>query len=127
MACYEGTKMSKSVGNLVFVHDLLKDWEPAAVRLSLLAHRYREDWCWEDALVTEAADRLARWRRAARGERPGIGGSGVGGSGTGLLEEVRAALDDDLDTPRALALVDAATGDASVEVAAAAGLLGVAL
>ena len=127
MACYEGTKMSKSLGNLVFVHDLLKDWEPAAVRLSLLAHRYREDWCWEDALVTEAADRLARWRRAARGERPGIGGSGVGGSGTGLLDEVRAALDDDLDTPRALALVDAATGDASVEVAAAAALLGVAL
>ena len=127
MACYEGTKMSKSLGNLVFVHDLLKDWEPAAVRLSLLAHRYREDWCWEGALVAEAADRLDRWRRAARGERPGAGGSGVGGPATGLLEEVRAALDDDLDTPRALALVDAATGGASAEVAAAAALLGVAL
>jgi L-cysteine:1D-myo-inositol 2-amino-2-deoxy-alpha-D-glucopyranoside ligase len=127
MACYEGTKMSKSLGNLVFVHDLLKDWEPAAVRLSLLAHRYREDWCWEGALVAEAADRLDRWRRAARGERPGVGGSGVGGPATGLLEEVRAALDDDLDTPRALALVDAATGGASAEVAAAAALLGVAL
>ena len=127
MACFEGTKMSKSLGNLVFVHDLLKDWEPAAVRLSLLAHRYREDWCWEDALVVEAADRLARWRRATRGEGPGAGRSGAGGSGRGLLEEVRVALDDDLDTPRALALVDAATGGASVEVAAAAGLLGVAL
>ncbi|MHB1499113.1 MAG: cysteine--tRNA ligase [Acidimicrobiales bacterium] len=127
MACYEGTKMSKSLGNLVFVHDLLKDWEPAAVRLSLLAHRYREDWCWEGALVAEAADRLDRWRRAARGERPGAGGSDVGGPATGLLEEVRAALDDDLDTPRALALVDAATGGASAEVAAAAALLGVAL
>ena len=38
--------MSKSLGNLVFVGDLCKEWDPAAVRLALLAHHYREDWDW---------------------------------------------------------------------------------
>ena len=119
MACYEGTKMSKSLGNLVFVHDLLKKWEPAAVRLALLAHRYREDWCWEDDLAAEAADRLARWRASAAGRR---------GGSAGLMAEVRAALDDDLDTLRALAAVDTAAGAGGGEgVAGAAALLGVAL
>ena len=37
----DGTKMSKSLGNLVFVGDLLKEWDPTAVRLALLAHHYR--------------------------------------------------------------------------------------
>ena len=40
----DGTKMSKSLGNLVFVGDLLKEWEPAVVRLALLSHHYRPDW-----------------------------------------------------------------------------------
>ena len=42
-----------------------------------------------------AADRLERWRRRGRGRRP-------------ALDEVRAALDDDLDTPAAVAAIDAA-------------------
>ena len=42
----DGTKMSKSLGNLVFVGDLCKEWDPAAVRLALLGHHYREDWDW---------------------------------------------------------------------------------
>ena len=41
MVGLDGTKMSKSLGNLVFVGDLLKDWEPAVVRLALLGHHYR--------------------------------------------------------------------------------------
>ena len=70
MVGYEGTKMSKSLGNLVFVRDLLKTWEPAAVRLAVLAHRYRQDWEWEERLLTEATDRF-RWRRRGRLRRPG--------------------------------------------------------
>ena len=42
----DGTKMSKSLGNLVFVGDLVKEWEPAAIRLALLGHHYRADWEW---------------------------------------------------------------------------------
>ncbi len=89
-----GTKMSKSLGNLVFVGDLCKEWDPAAVRLALLAHHYREDWDWRtDEDMPAAAARLALWRSA-----PDDGDGGSAG-----LAAVRAALDDDLDTPGALA------------------------
>ena len=85
-----GIKMSKSLGNLVFVHDLLKDWEGSAIRLAVLTHHYRSDWDWHDGLMPEAADRLARWRaagpgdgglaevRRAPGRRPGHAGGGGG-------------------------------------------------
>src|SRR5947208_12149658 len=76
-----GEKMSKSLGNLVFVSDLLKDWEPEAVRVGLLSHHYRDEWEWDDALMAEAAARLDRWRAA--------------GAGRGGLAGVRDALDDD--------------------------------
>ena len=56
----DGTKMSKSLGNLVFVGDLCKEWDPAAVRLALLAHHYRDDWDWRtDEDMPAAAARLA--------------------------------------------------------------------
>jgi L-cysteine:1D-myo-inositol 2-amino-2-deoxy-alpha-D-glucopyranoside ligase len=144
MVCYQGTKMSKSLGNLVFVRDLLQEWEPAVVRLAVLAHRYRTEWSWEDALLPQAARRLALWRGQPvepleRGRsRPAAGTPGTERSGTGgphVLEEVRAALDDDLDTPGALAAIDAAAAEATGPgaggpgsgVARAAALLGVAL
>ena len=41
-----GTKMSKSLGNLVFVGEMCKEWEPAVLRLALLGHHYRQDWDW---------------------------------------------------------------------------------
>lgn len=105
-----GTKMSKSLGNLVFVHDLRKEWDPAAIRLAVLAHRYRDSWEWNDGLMPAAARRLETWRRA--------------GTGDAALDEVRAALDDDLDTPAALAAIDRAAA-ARGGVSEAAGLLGV--
>ncbi|HEX2038825.1 MAG TPA: cysteine--tRNA ligase [Acidimicrobiales bacterium] len=111
MVCLDGEKMSKSLGNLVFVSDLLKEWEPAAVRLAISAHHYRSSWEWHDGLMPEAAARLERWRAA--------------GDGPGALDEVRVALDDDLDTPAALAAVDAAARGEGVSAAAA--LLGITL
>jgi L-cysteine:1D-myo-inositol 2-amino-2-deoxy-alpha-D-glucopyranoside ligase len=125
MVRYEGTKMSKSLGNLVFVRDLLKNWEPAAIRLAVLAHHYRSDWDWHDGLLSEAAARLDLWR----GNERGTGLRGEGGlRGGGVLDDVRAALDDDLATPRALAAIDDAAGESSrEEVADAAALLGVLL
>ncbi|HUR17666.1 MAG TPA: cysteine--tRNA ligase [Acidimicrobiales bacterium] len=107
-----GEKMSKSLGNLVFVGDMLKDWDGAAVRLAILAHHYRTSWEWRDSLMLEAGGRLERWR--------------AGGEGEAVLDEVRAALDDDLDAPAALDLIDAAAA-AGRGVSAAARLLGVAL
>jgi L-cysteine:1D-myo-inositol 2-amino-2-deoxy-alpha-D-glucopyranoside ligase len=107
-----GTKMSKSLGNLVFVGDLLKEWEAAAVRLALLDHYYRVDWEWTDADMPRAAERLARWRAAPDGE--------------GGADPVRGALDDDLDTPEALAQLDGRAGS-GLPVGDGARLLGVEL
>jgi L-cysteine:1D-myo-inositol 2-amino-2-deoxy-alpha-D-glucopyranoside ligase len=110
MVRLSGTKMSKSLGNLVFVSDLLKEWEPAAIRVAVLSHHYRHEWDWDDDLMPEATDRLERWRATGSGDR--------------ALAEVRAALDDDLDTPRAILAIDeAAASDGAVSQAAA--LLGV--
>jgi L-cysteine:1D-myo-inositol 2-amino-2-deoxy-alpha-D-glucopyranoside ligase len=60
-----GEKISKSLGNLVFVSDLVAaGTEPAAIRLALLAHHYSEDWDWTDEGLAEARQRLATWRAA---------------------------------------------------------------
>src|SRR5687768_1860757 len=94
MVEYDGTKMSKSLGNLVFISELVKEWDPMAVRLAILDHSYRAPWVWHDGLLEEASNRLDRWRA------PGGGGAS--------LEKVRAALDDDLDLPSAIRAIDAA-------------------
>lgn len=110
MVCYEGEKMSKSLGNLVFVSELLKDWDPRAIRLAVLGHHYRSSWEWEDEAMDEATERLERWQSAR--------------SGDGALDEVQAALDDDLGTPAAVEAIDESVskGDG---VSEAAMLLGV--
>ncbi len=65
MVAYQGAKMSKSLGNLVFVSKLRESGvDPMAIRLALLAHHYRSDWEWTDAVLAEAESRLARWRAA---------------------------------------------------------------
>ncbi|MCP9959583.1 MULTISPECIES: cysteine--1-D-myo-inosityl 2-amino-2-deoxy-alpha-D-glucopyranoside ligase [Streptomyces] len=99
MVALHGEKMSKSKGNLVFVSALRRRGvDPAAIRLALLAHHYRADWEWTDRVLDEAVERLGRWRAAV--SRPD------GPSADRLVEEVREALADDLDTPAALAAVD---------------------
>jgi L-cysteine:1D-myo-inositol 2-amino-2-deoxy-alpha-D-glucopyranoside ligase len=117
MVAYEGEKMSKSLGNLVFVSRLVADGaDPMAVRLVLMDHHYRSDWEWTDAELARAQDRLRAYRGAAARDA-GI----AGGVGSPLGEQqradavsaLRAALRDDLDTPRALEALDAwAAGDA---------------
>ncbi len=104
MVRMDGEKMSKSLGNLVFVHDLLEDYKPGAVRLGVHAHHYRDEWSWTDEIMPEAAARLARWEA-----------SGEGDAG---LEAARACLDDDLDTPGALAAIDQAASEGGVSLAA---------
>jgi L-cysteine:1D-myo-inositol 2-amino-2-deoxy-alpha-D-glucopyranoside ligase len=112
MVRMDGEKMSKSLGNLVFVSDLRKTWDPRAIRLVVLAHHYRAGWEWTGALMDDAADRLARWQSV--------------GEGDGALDEVRAALDDDLDTPAALRAIDESAA-AGKGVSTSAALLGVRL
>jgi L-cysteine:1D-myo-inositol 2-amino-2-deoxy-alpha-D-glucopyranoside ligase len=99
MVALHGEKMSKSKGNLVFVSALrAAGVDPAAIRLTLLAHHYRADWEWTDRVLAEAVERLARWRAAV--SRPD------GPPAEPLVEQIREALADDLDAPAALAAVD---------------------
>jgi L-cysteine:1D-myo-inositol 2-amino-2-deoxy-alpha-D-glucopyranoside ligase len=100
MVAYEGEKMSKSRGNLVFVSKLrVAGVDPMALRLALLDHHYRTNWEWTDADLSRAGERLANWQRAAT--------LSTGPSADGLLGDVRDRLADDLDAPGALAAVDA--------------------
>jgi L-cysteine:1D-myo-inositol 2-amino-2-deoxy-alpha-D-glucopyranoside ligase len=110
----DGHKMSKSLGNLVFVDQLRETWDPRAIRLAIIEHHYRQIWEWNDQIMPRAAARLDRWR----------GASGSGGEHGAALRDVRHALDDDLDTPRALAAIDAAV-DRGEGVREASALLGV--
>ncbi len=129
-----GVKMSKSLGNLVFVADLLKDWEPMVVRLALLAHHYRSDWEWTASGLQEAAARLDRWRSTTGTSSASSTGATSTDSASSVatrrdspgLTAVRNFLDDDLDAPSALAALDE-EADAGRDVAAGAALLGVAL
>ncbi|MDQ1361383.1 MAG: L-cysteine:1D-myo-inositol 2-amino-2-deoxy-alpha-D-glucopyranoside ligase [Acidimicrobiaceae bacterium] len=117
-----GTKMSKSLGNLVFVGDLLEDWQPADIRTALLAHHYREDWEWTTDDMPKAAARLESWRKAAVQSGPPVGD----GSADPALQAVRRALDDDLATPVALAALDE-LADSGQPVDRGAALLGITL
>jgi L-cysteine:1D-myo-inositol 2-amino-2-deoxy-alpha-D-glucopyranoside ligase len=145
MVGLDGEKMSKSLGNLVFVDDLLKRVDPPVIRLALLNHHYREDWDWQDPELEFAAVRLETWQRAAGAEPDGEpdaeavadpeADSGVRRRSAevgALLERVRDRLDEDLDTPAAIAAIDDAVedsvrgeGPSGVEIQAAAALLGV--
>ncbi|NNC10458.1 cysteine--1-D-myo-inosityl 2-amino-2-deoxy-alpha-D-glucopyranoside ligase [Planctomonas sp. JC2975] len=101
LIAYQGEKMSKSLGNLVLVSRLVEEGvDPAAVRLALLAHHYRTEWEWTPEGLREAESRLAAWR-SIRADPAGVKADDV-------LATVRARLADDLDTPGALAAVDAA-------------------
>jgi L-cysteine:1D-myo-inositol 2-amino-2-deoxy-alpha-D-glucopyranoside ligase len=99
MVAYEGEKMSKSRGNLVFVSRLRRSGtDPMAIRLALLAHHYRSDWEWTNADLQRAESRLAAWRDAVN--------RASSADAAALVSDVRRRLADDLDAPAALEAVD---------------------
>jgi len=129
MVRLDGEKMSKSLGNLVFVSALREaGTDPMAIRLSVMAHRYRDDWDWTDEGLAAASARLGRWREAARTLK-GNAAHRANAVGAEVLRAMRDRLADDLDAPGALAVVDKwadevlaapdSAGDAAVRPAAA--------
>jgi len=98
MVSYEGEKMSKSLGNLVFVSDLLTVADPRAIRLALMRHHYRAGFEWYDTDLDEGTALLRRLHAAV--------GAGTGPDPRPFADRVRRALDDDLDAPRALEALD---------------------
>ncbi len=100
MVGLDGEKMSKSKGNLVFVSKLREDGvDPMVIRLALLADHYRAHRDWTNSALAQAEERLAVWR--AQLSRPG------GPDASATVWQIRAALANDLDSPTALAAVDA--------------------
>ncbi|TWX40815.1 cysteine--1-D-myo-inosityl 2-amino-2-deoxy-alpha-D-glucopyranoside ligase [Frigoribacterium sp. ACAM 257] len=126
MVAYQGEKMSKSLGNLVKVSELVSAGHDArAVRLAITAHHWRSDWEWLDDDLVDAERRLVRWTTWA----DGVGAQEAGAGTTPLLALLRAALADDLDTPRAIRAVDdhvaAGRTATAVDVDAVDALLGI--
>ena len=110
----DGEKMSKSLGNLVFIDQLRAEWDPMVIRLVILEHHYRDEWGWDAARLDANAERLLAWRRSATNRH-----------GDEIMSQVRQCLDNDLDTVGAVKAIDAAASE--VDVAPAAHLLGVRL
>jgi cysteinyl-tRNA synthetase len=109
---YQGEKMAKSTGNLVFVKDVLDRWPAAALRLLVLSRPWAEPWDFDEAGLESAAAALDRlYSRAS-----------VGGAAGSAPAEVGRALLDDLDIPRALAVAEEAGGDVVRELAIVLGL-----
>lgn len=113
MIALDGVKMSKSLGNLVFVSRLTAaGHEPEAIRLGVFASHYRGDRDWSDAVLAKAEQRLSTWRQA-------LDVAGDEDSARDLVQLIRERLADDLDTPGVLSEMDTwaaatTTGDGSV-------------
>jgi L-cysteine:1D-myo-inositol 2-amino-2-deoxy-alpha-D-glucopyranoside ligase len=103
MVEYQGEKMSKSLGNLVFVHELLQSVPGPAVRILLSQHHYRAAWSYDDEELHSAEDRYRSYLRAMRG-----GGGVEAKEAVRLRASFLERVDDDLDLPGALQVMDSA-------------------
>jgi L-cysteine:1D-myo-inositol 2-amino-2-deoxy-alpha-D-glucopyranoside ligase len=113
MVRMDGAKMSKSLGNMVFVRDLLERYSVDALRLYLLGHHYRSVFEWAPADLKAAGSLAERLSLAARA--PDYGPPSV-------REAFAEALSGDLDTPRAIDTLTSAAGAPLRELGAVLGL-----
>jgi L-cysteine:1D-myo-inositol 2-amino-2-deoxy-alpha-D-glucopyranoside ligase len=113
MVRMDGEKMSKSLGNMVFVRDLLRSYSPDAIRLCLLGHHYREVWEWAPWELEAAAGQADRLAEAASSSET---------VSSSARAEFIAALEDDLNTPRAISVLEGTRGPELRDLAAVLGL-----
>jgi L-cysteine:1D-myo-inositol 2-amino-2-deoxy-alpha-D-glucopyranoside ligase len=104
-------KMSKSLGNMIFVDELLRRYPASAIRRMFLRHHYRSDWGYDERSLAAEANGEAR---GAHDDVPTN------------RDAFLNALRQDLDTPHALAILDAASADGQSWVDEGTGLLGLA-
>ena len=105
MLNFGGAKMSKSLGNIEKIHDLVRAHPPEALRYALLSAHYRQPLDWSDALIEQSVRTLDRLYGTLR-DLADIDAPPV------IPEAIEAALDDDLNTPQALAEVARIAGEA---------------
>jgi len=107
MLNFGGAKMSKSVGNIEKVHDLLRAHPPEALRYALLSAHYRQPLEWSHGLIEQSVKTLGRLYGTLRD-------LGDVDASPNIPVSIEAALDDDLNTPRALAEIARIAGEARV-------------
>ena len=107
MLNFGGSKMSKSVGNIEKVHDLVRAHPPEALRYALLSAHYRQPLEWSDALVEQSVRTLDRLYGTLRD----LADVGIDGT-PAIPAAVEKALDDDLNTPQVLAEIARIAGEA---------------
>jgi cysteinyl-tRNA synthetase len=119
MLTFDGRKMSKSLGNVLQLHEMLKHHPAEALRLRLMSGHYRQPLDWSDAAVAQSVSTLDGWYRVLRD----LADVDVDGAQLPVPAAVEAALCDDLNTPQALAelavLADAARVQGTPEAKAA--------
>ncbi|UNE61270.1 cysteine--tRNA ligase [Xanthomonas oryzae] len=113
MLNFSGAKMSKSLGNIETVHDLIAKHPPEALRYALLSAHYRQPLDWSDGLIEQAKNTLDRLYGTLRdlAALEACGSSGVEVSRT-IPVEVESALEDDLNTPLALSVIASIASEA---------------
>jgi cysteinyl-tRNA synthetase len=97
----EGEKMSKSLGNFVTIHELLKDWPGEVVRFTMLQTQYRQPINWTVSGLRDAQKNLDNWVALTGDSTPGY-----------LCADALDALLDDLNTPKAFAALHELRGEA---------------
>ncbi len=95
----EKRKMSKSLGNTLIVHELLKQWPGEVLRYVLLSAHYRQPLDWSEKVLEQAQSTLDRLYGLLRDHA-------AGANPTQPDSSVVAALEDDLNTPTALAALN---------------------
>jgi cysteinyl-tRNA synthetase len=103
----KGSEMHKSVGNVVYLRDLIKEgWDPLTIRLFLLSSRYRDPIDLTDSSLDQARSQRARLQefvlRLNSVREPGVVDASVIED---ALKDFETAMDDDLNAPRALSVV----------------------
>lgn len=107
LVSYQGEKMSKSLGNLVFVSHLRQNgYEPDAIRLALLQHHYRTEWEWFDGMIIDAVEKLQSWRAKLEPIATVEQHRELDSHSDAFLTEFRRLLSQDLDTPSMVLLLD---------------------
>ncbi|MBI2051428.1 cysteine--tRNA ligase [Candidatus Roizmanbacteria bacterium] len=107
MLIYEGEKMSKSLGNLILVKDLLKKYSGGAIRWMLLSHHYRVPWEFEYHKLDEAERTIDEITRALGGHKT------INKVKKQHLKHICNILNDDMNTPRALSYIKGLSGRAT--------------
>ncbi len=125
MVEHRGEKMSKSLGNLVMVRDLLERWTPDAIRLYLATQHYRSPWSLDERALDQAQTRAEQLAgsvepRSAGGQGdmngPGLrlmasegpetdDATGMTAAGSKAVRDFERALSDDLNSPEAVEIL----------------------